>query len=214
MKQSLACVLFSILAASSAGVEQRKLTTLFKVTDGGLFYRGKPGLLITPRDLILTSSGGKESLIVRLEDLKGKVHVSSPVEALNFARLRGSLATIGSLSKAPECEVILQNDINEALVFGFRELIPALRRAPIGFYGVASRELVKQSSSKLATVTPVGQSYEVRRTVLTLAPNKGFGSMLWLEEIIERVGKNGEYRRQVVRSWKADPNKWWIPLLH
>jgi hypothetical protein len=179
-----------------------QLQTPFEVAEGqialchkyeGLFYCRHCN---NDRLYFLTDTDRIE--ITSLKQLKGRVKILTPRDALAYVRITtapGLYNAMAKIQEFKEAEVIRHARINDDLTYGVKCLASILTTFSNGHSGLVSDALAKQRKYPDAQCRPVEDGFEVRRLLVRKDFKKHKTIMV---EIVERVGKDGDYERKSV----------------
>jgi hypothetical protein len=166
------------------------------------------------RLMILPPGNARATQLLVMGDLRGRVRIRTPKEALAFCRLLTSPATYCYLD-CPGVEVASKDQVDLDLMFGDKEQLSFYRRMkPDGIMGIVnSRSDLAALGIKPASARKTATGFEVRRTLLV--EESPFSYKLWFLDVIEAVGKDGSYRRVVTNKRRAPPmGKYTFGIFH
>ncbi len=141
--------------------------------------------------------GSKMTNIVNLNQLRGKVEINTPKEALAFVRLKTSPKTFYTF-KPPECwewelEVISPDLVDEDFVFGDKRKAEALKKCHSGYYGITPKSRLAEFGIGTAKVRETKQGYEIERVIIVKDFKK---KLVRVFKVIEFVERDGYYIRK------------------
>jgi hypothetical protein len=148
-------------------LEDRPVRVSFN-TKGYAFYKGGRGILGTPIEAylrLIAVKGSEKIEIPRVSDLKARVIIESPAQALQFVRLFTSLKTHYLFPEIPYVEPSEAEDLPDA--------------------GEYTKEYAERIRLKPATSKPEGNGFIVERNLLDSTGK--------LFRATERVGTDGGY---------------------
>lgn len=154
---------------------------------------------------------GRQAYRVRdLVELRGLVKIRTAREALSFCRLRTSPATYYAWDDEPLLEVVSRDEVDRAFCFGDEPSFMMVKGVSPGTYGIMdSKGQMMELLLAPTCVSRTGRTYEVRRTLYT---NDGGNSHLL--QVVESVGADGSYSRQVIGRLPLPVNPdvfWFVP---
>lgn len=178
----------------------------------GQLWIGHLGATMPAIDRLCLYVDHKAQQIYRLSDLQGKVRITTPQQALAFVRLPTSPLTrycsINFLSRQQDMvmEVILPQDNNEALYYGYTYMARRYAKTRGGYAGFITKDEGKQLGIKPASCVASGQGFEVQRHIVVRRSNIKCD----LLHLTEWVGPDGEYRlkKSVRLKQNATPVHW------
>jgi hypothetical protein len=135
----------------------------------------------------------KKAVQVRsLDELRGKVRIRTPEEALAYCRLRTSPVTWYLWPDTGYMEIVSRDSVDDGYCFGDTKKCELRRRASSGYNGlVASKTTLAGLGIKPPTCRSSRGGYEVHRTLM-MRDEKAFDSFFSVE-ISELVGRDGKY---------------------
>lgn len=151
--------------------------------------------------------------ITHLEQLKGKVKINSPRDALAFVRLKTSPVTWYFWEGKGAMEVVSRDQIDSSFFFGDNETYEWLKRLnDSGWYGIVNtKSMLSALKIEQAKVKLAKNGFEIHRTLLTQGKEWGDN---YLQDVTEFVGRNGSYSVRKGKLRKAPESasiKWILP---
>lgn len=148
--------------------------------------------------LIIVFPGEAKAIeVCSLGDLRRRVSIQTTSGALAYCRLLTSPATWHLWDK--EVEVVSRDQVDAGFCFGDRVLCSFLRRTHSGYLGIVdSKATLAKLQVRAAHVQASAAGFSVRRTLLVQCSGKT--DPYCLQDIAESVGKDGAYRRRVLRK--------------
>lgn len=132
--------------------------------------------------------------ITSLSQLRGRVQIKSPTEALAFCRLLTAPTTF-RLWQPWELEILNADEVDGELLFVEEFYSRSLHREDktSGFYGiVSSPNKLRQMGIRRARVRATAAGYEIRRTLMVEDHDRDWPHMA---KVVEIVGHDGGYVR-------------------
>jgi hypothetical protein len=192
------------------------LTVPFRILNQGKLVVDRDhnggGFPLEAFERLYLESPKKSERIDDMANLKGKVIIQTPDQALAFVRLMTSPRTYltwhtyGVNNSNGEQEAVIRGQVTEAFCFGDKKMSKDLRNTESGYLGIISNTFkMRLAGIRKAKVRVVKQGFEVRRTL------KGHeGKLLAVKETI---GFDGSYSRIVIKKRNLPKSiDWHFPM--